>query len=256
MDATVTPLSLGSRAARWRTRLHHARVPHPAENSSVRQMDGALTLPRQLGIVGDQHQGRAVPRLCREQQIDHLPAGGAVEIAGRLIGENQLRRRAEGARQCHALLLAAGKLRRIMVQPVTEPDRLQFDPRAGEGIGAAGEFQRNGDILERRHRRHQMKGLEDDADIVAAKQRQRVFVHAGEIRIADTHGAARRAFQAGDDHDHGRLAGAGGADHAEAFAFVDGQIDAAQDLHRAGRARQRQMNIMQLDERGGPITRP
>ena len=40
--------------------------------------------------MGDQQQGRPVPGLLLEQAIDDEAAGSAVEIAGRLVGEQQL----------------------------------------------------------------------------------------------------------------------------------------------------------------------
>ena len=61
-----------------------------------------------------------------EQQIDDLLAGGLVEIAGRLVGEQDRRIGRERARQRDALLLAAGELRRIVMQPFAEPDRGQL----------------------------------------------------------------------------------------------------------------------------------
>ena len=61
-----------------------------------------------------------------EQQIDDLLAGGLVEIAGRLVRDEDRGIGRQRARQRDALLLAAGKLRRIMVQSVAETDRRKF----------------------------------------------------------------------------------------------------------------------------------
>ena len=53
-----------------------------------------------------------VPRLAVErlEQLDDVRAGLAVEVARRLVGEEQARRVAERARDGDALLLAAGEL--------------------------------------------------------------------------------------------------------------------------------------------------
>ena len=40
--------------------------------------------------MGDQQQGRAVPGLLLEQAVDDEAAGRGVEIAGRLVGEQQV----------------------------------------------------------------------------------------------------------------------------------------------------------------------
>jgi hypothetical protein len=62
----------------------------------------------------------AVPLLAREleHQLDHHCAGFLVEIAGRLVGEEQPGfRRVMSARQPDALLFAARQRRRAMMQP-------------------------------------------------------------------------------------------------------------------------------------------
>ena len=79
--------------------------------------------------MGDQHQGRAVGARQLEQQVHDLLAGGAVEIAGRLVGQQQLRPADEGARHRHPLLLAARKLGRIVAEAMAEADALAAPPR-------------------------------------------------------------------------------------------------------------------------------
>jgi hypothetical protein len=78
-----------------------------------------------------------------------------------------MRRQRAGER--HALLLAARQLRGIMRQSLPEPDLLQLRPGAVESVRRAGEFERNGDVFQRRHRRDEMERLEHDADVLAAK---------------------------------------------------------------------------------------
>ena len=67
----------------------------------------------------------------------------AVEVAGRLVGQDQLRPRRERARERDALLLAAGELPRIMGEAMREPDRIQAFFRARERVRGAGKLQRN-----------------------------------------------------------------------------------------------------------------
>ena len=55
-------------------------------------------------------QGGAVGARQLEQQVDDLPAGLAVEIAGRLVGQQQRGPADEGAGEGDPLLLAAGQL--------------------------------------------------------------------------------------------------------------------------------------------------
>ena len=82
--------------------------------SSVPETRGASCgrSARRARVVRDEHQGRAAVALQREEQVDDLPAGGLVEIAGRLVGHQNRRVRRQRAGDRDALLLAAGELRR------------------------------------------------------------------------------------------------------------------------------------------------
>ena len=60
-----------------------------------------------------------------EHQIDDLLAGGRIEIAGRFVGQQQTRRPRERTRDSDALLLAAGKLARIVMQALRQTDAIE-----------------------------------------------------------------------------------------------------------------------------------
>ena len=195
----------------------------------------------------DEHQGRLPSPLQAEQKLDHLVAGLAVEIAGRLVGEDDLRTRAERARQCHTLLLAARQLRRKVIGAMRDADFRQQAAGDIEGVGLAGELERQGDVLQRRHGRHQVERLEDDADVAAAHERQRVLAEMGEIVSGDADGAGRGALQSGHDHQQRGLAGAAGTDDGDRLAWRDVDVDAAQNLDGTGAAGQRQRDIVEGD---------
>ncbi len=127
--------------------------------------------------MGDQHQRGAGLGAQAEQQVHHRIAGGLIEIAGRLIGQQQPGPRGEGAGERHALLLAAGELPGQMGQPMRQPDRTQRRPRPVRGVADPGKLQRHRDILQRGHGRDQVERLEHDADRLAPQPRQRVLVH-------------------------------------------------------------------------------
>ena len=102
-----------------------------------------------------------------------LPVGSS---ASRIAG-----RRDRGAGERDPLLLAARELRRIMLEPGGEADRGELVGGAVEGVAGAGELERRRDVLERGHRRDQVEGLEDDADVGAAEARQRVLAHRRQL---------------------------------------------------------------------------
>ena len=62
-------------------------------------------------------------RLRRWKIVHHLDARAGVEVAGRLVGQQDRRVVDERPRDGHALLLAAGQLVRVMVRPLLQADR-------------------------------------------------------------------------------------------------------------------------------------
>src|SRR5580765_4812036 len=93
---------------------------------------------RGLGPVTDDHDRSAGPRAAAERVEDH-GAVGVVQVAGRLIGEQERRIVQNRPAERHALLLAARELRRKVVHPVTDADFLQeiYGPAAGRAARAA-----------------------------------------------------------------------------------------------------------------------
>src|SRR3546814_20237645 len=82
-----------------------------------------------------------------------------------------------------------------------------------ESIGAAGELQRDGDVLQRRHGRHQVEVLKHDSDGIAPEPGEGILVETGEAGAADMDLAFARTLQAGNDHHHRGFAAARGAYH-------------------------------------------
>src|SRR4030095_13842142 len=70
---------------------------------------------RGMRIVGDHHDRLAVLLVERLQQIENLVAGLTIEVACRLVAEQQRRVGDNGACDADPLLLAAGELTRIVV---------------------------------------------------------------------------------------------------------------------------------------------
>ena len=91
---------------------------HPA----VAQMDLPAGEGGHRRIVGDQHQGGPLAGAQLGQQLQDAAAGGAVEVAGGLVGEQDRRPGGEGAGEGDPLLLAARELARVVVAAVGEAD--------------------------------------------------------------------------------------------------------------------------------------
>ena len=197
--------------------------------------------------MGDQQQRRRQFALELEQQAGDFFPGARIEIAGRLVGKQQAGTRSQRAGKRHALLLAAGKLNRIMAGAVGQADPRQHGLGAGKGIGDPGKFQRHGDIFQRRHIGDKMERLKDDADMAAAKQRQRVFVHGGYILAGNMHGAGIGALQPGDNREQARFSRPAGADQANRGSGLDAQAGAAQNMNPRRASAEAEMHICKID---------
>ena len=130
---------------------------------------------RQRRVVRDQHQRGAVLAMAAEQKLDDFRSGRFVEIAGRFVGDDDggIGRKRAGERD--ALLLAAGQFGRVMAEAVFQPDRGQLALGARKSIARAGKFERHGDVLQCRHGRNEVEGLEDDADMASPEAREFVL---------------------------------------------------------------------------------
>jgi hypothetical protein len=119
----------------------------------------------------------------RFEQGDHLFAGVAVEVAGRLIGQNQRRLHDGGAGDRHALALAAGELVGPMVGAVLQAEAGERPGDAGVALPGrnAGQGHRQRDILGGGQARHQMEALENEPDAFAAHPRLLVGREGGHV---------------------------------------------------------------------------
>ena len=168
-------------------------------------------------VVGDQDQRHAALRLRGEQEIGDQPRRCRIEIAGRLVGEQHRRagRPAPGRSPP-----AAARRRRARPDSASRrsarPTARSSRRRPREGVALPGELQRHGDVLERRHVRDEVEGLEDDAD-----RRGR-----GSGASASSPSPVRslptttmrpdcRPLEAGDRHEQRRLAAARRPDQAD-----------------------------------------
>jgi hypothetical protein len=163
------------------------------------------------------------------QQLHDPDRGLGVEVAGRLVGQQQRRVVDERARDADALLLAARQL-------VGEAVELQRQSGQGQDVGhlgadllamRAGDLERIGDVVVDRAVGQQLEVLEDDAE-VAAVVRHLFAVDLAQVASSDTDRPARRLeFLEEQPHD-GRFARPGLPDEEHKFAPRHGERDVVQ----------------------------
>ena len=107
-------------------------------------------------VVGHHHDRLAELRVQLLEQGEDVVGARAIEVARRLVGDDDRRVVDDGARDRDALLLPAGELPRVVLHPVLEADDAERGLRALLALGRRElrEQERQLDVLERREHRH------------------------------------------------------------------------------------------------------
>ena len=130
-------------------------------------------------VVGRDDRGHALgPDHVPEQHHDHV-AGLRVELAGRLVGEQDPRPVGQGPGDRDPLLLATGQLVRPVLRPPAQTHQLQqiADARVALARIRPDEPERDLDVLGGRQDRHQPERLEDERDRPAPDVDELVLAH-------------------------------------------------------------------------------
>src|SRR6185503_19999887 len=246
-DLAVADLDLEIDAAQCVHRL--VRKPGPAvgaerlhrlaldQQLAVAEPELPVRPPRGQQVVGDHHDRDAELPVHALERIEHQRRGLAVELRGRLVGEQDLRqvRQRDGDRD--TLLLAARELARLVVRAVGETYDLEQLARGPAGRGDLDAARRRGeaDVLDDVEVRHQVarRALPDEADPVAPVLGELVLIQAPEVAPLDLDGARGRTVQAADHIQDRRLARTARAHHGEELALADVEVHAA-ERHHAG----------------------
>src|SRR6266508_668894 len=135
-------------------------IVHCVDHAAVGQEDDRVRVPGRDRIV--RHHGDALAELVDStpQESEDLGAGPRVEVARRLVGENDVWPRGERPGDGNALLLPARQLTRPMVEPVGEADRVHHRVEPPRVRPLPRQSERQHDVLGRAHRRNQVERLE------------------------------------------------------------------------------------------------
>src|SRR4029453_1758894 len=168
----------------------------------------------------------------------------AVERAGRLVGEDDMRIVDQRAGDGDALL-AAGQLGRLMGLAMRKADLgqafLRLLARAFVAVPRVEEGQRH--VIEGARAREQIEVLEDEAQLLVPVGGKLVGAEASELTAFDLERSGGRRVEGADKIHESRFARARGAGHGEIFA--PGNFD-ADSLERCNRAAAEPVSLHQI----------
>ena len=122
-----------------------------------------------------EHDRLTVQVGCRAQQFENLPSGSGVEVAGRLVREDDPGSHAKSAGDRDTLLLATRELVRPSFQHRCQSEAvcLLTDPRLTLAVEPdPGELEREHDVVKDIENRHEVERLKDEANLGAPQLRQ------------------------------------------------------------------------------------
>ena len=187
-----------------------ARDRHDAARAALearRTLEARIARGHEL--VRDQEEG--VPGVVDPFEQGHDPAAGRrVDVPGGLVRQDERGLGRERPGDGHPLALAAGQLRRGVVEAVAEADRLEPRPRPVAALRAAGAPEQEGerDVLEGGEPGHEVERLEDEPDLLPADGGPLRAGQPGDLAAADPDRARRRRVETADEVEDGALPGA------------------------------------------------
>ncbi len=227
-DHVRRPAPIALRRSRMRLGRRLGQLAHDLAVGQEQHLVGAAGRGR---LVGDHDDGLAVVVGGPAHEVQQLGGRVRVQLPGGLVGEDDARPRRQGAGGGHPLLLAARELGGAVLEALAQVEGVDhlLHPVA---VGlAAGDVQRQTDVLERVEGRHQVERLEDEADLVATDLGDLLLGQAGQLGVADPGLARGEPVEAGHALHQRRLAGPGGAHDRREAPGREVARDAVQGPH-------------------------
>lgn len=144
----------------------------------------------------------------RTQQFHHGVPGFRVQLAGRLVGDEDRGAVGQGAGDGDALALPARQLARALRGLVREPHerQQQFDALPPLARVRPSQPQRHAHIFGSREDGNESERLEDEADALPAQREEGVLTLVPQMQPVDGDASAVRLVQTTDDVEQGGLA--------------------------------------------------
>src|ERR1039458_2276247 len=226
--AVATPSSTARFVRQYHVRLRANRVEVRISQFVPQWEPGG-----QFRAVSHHHEDGLLPLVQFEQERSHHVGGCLVEIAGGLVAQQQQRLVDEGARQRYALLLAAGKLGRAMIEAIAQADLCQQVARTVDvAVAIPRNQRRHQHIFEHGALRQQAVVLKDEADCPIAERRQLFLGERERIASIERDRTGSGLFQPAEDVEERALARAGRAHDGGRVAALKAERNARENGER------------------------
>src|SRR5919201_2526130 len=188
--------------------------------------DAVAEVHRLLDVVGDENDGLACTGPEAHYFFLHRLTGLRIERAERLVHQQHLGIEGQHARERHALLHAAGELRRIVIAEIGEAGHLELalHYRLDLGAGHALRLEPPGDVAGHGLPREERELLEHHAAVGS---------RAAHVAPVDADRAAVGGNEAAHDVEERALAAADRADDGDELALARREVCDVEDLERA-----------------------
>ncbi len=182
-----------------------------------------------VGGVGDHDDGGAGGVEVAEE-MHHVKAVLAVEVAGGLVAEDELWVGNHGTGHGDALLLTAGELLRIVTRPVNHVHALQHlvDLRLALRLAEPDVAQRQLHVLEDVHVIDEIEALEHEADDTATELQPVALTQGGDFATVEPVTARVGGVEESEDVEQGCFAASGRARNGYELALPDLHIHVLQ----------------------------
>ncbi len=203
-----------------------------ARDEAVAQHDHAPGVRRDVGLVGHHDDRLPLSRQLLEDFHDLL-GRRRVEVARRLVGEENRRPVHQRAGDGDALALATREFVGAMRRAIAELDAFERFHRALLPLGGtrAGVHQRELDIVQCRRARQEVERLEDEPDLLVPDARELVVLHRGRELAVEPVLAFVRRVEAADEVHERRLSRAGRPHDRHVFVAANREVNSAQRPH-------------------------
>ncbi len=190
---------------------------------------------RDARLVGYHDDGFAVDGGEVAEEFANAFAIGRVEVAGGFVGKDHGGVGDEGAADGDALLFAAGHGVGAVGFASGEAEIVQElrDFAAVGDVGFAFEHEGEQDVLLGGQGGDEVEGLEDQADVTAAEEREVAVGHGAEVLAVDEDLTGVGVGESRHEMQEGAFAGAGSAHDGKELAALDGEGDTGQSGNRA-----------------------